>query len=114
MNPTEQEVKPPVIEAELEGDIADSVLSALDKETPPAKPAPAAPKTDLEPGDLAAPAAPKTDLNPETWRPRHQSPPSPPSPPSRRSPRTTWTRCPRTSWRPPRPRRMSSGCRPTC
>lgn len=56
MNPTEQEVKPPVIEAELEGDIADSVLSALDKETPPAKPAPAAPKTDLEPGDLAAPA----------------------------------------------------------
>ena len=56
MNPTEQEVKPPVIEAELEGDIADSVLSALDKETPPAKPAPAAPKTGLEPGDLAAPA----------------------------------------------------------
>ena len=56
MNPTEQEVKQPVIEAELEGDIADSVLSALDKETPPAKPAPAAPKTDLEPGDLAAPA----------------------------------------------------------
>ena len=56
MNPTEQEVKPPVIEAELEGDIADSVPAALDKETPPAKPAPAAPKTGPEPGDLAAPA----------------------------------------------------------